>query len=73
MLEKKTKKGQRGKGFLLGVPFVGKLAKPMITIFFLVQEKEDIDDEKKYCYDDVLLLKELRYLTNNLSWLGMKE
>ena len=73
MLETKTKKGQRGKGFLLGVPFVGKLAKPMINFFFLVQEKEDIDDEKKYRYDDVLLLKELRYLTNNLSWLGMKE
>ena len=73
MLEKKTKKGQRGKGFPLGVPFVGKLAKPMIKKIFLVEEKEDIDDEKKYCYDDVLLLKELRYLTDNLSWLGMKE
>ena len=45
-------KTKKGKGFPLGplasvrVPFVGEIAKPIIKKI-LVEEKEDIDDDRK--------------------------
>ena len=53
MLEKKQKKGHRRKGFPLGLsapvgaPFLGEIAKPVIKKKKLVEEKENIDNERK--------------------------